>query len=244
MPSSGLAREIEHCYPEAAARLRVIANPVATEHFVRPPAFDRARQREAYGFSDQHVVLAFVALGDFERKGLGLLLDAVAALDAAARAAVRLLVVGGAVGEVAEYASLAAERGVGHAVRFTGLLQDVRPALWASDVFAFPSNYETFGLAAAQAAAAGLPVMACEGVHGLAEFVVHGRGGWLVARTHAAILGWLKQVLANPAALPDMGRVAAQAVRPYGRERFQELWRELLGEAAGDRLPQPAPESA
>ena len=144
VPSRGLAREIELAYPEAAGKLHVIANPVDVDHFARPASFDRARQRAAHGFLAHHVVLVFVALGDFERKGLGLLLDGVAALDAAGRNAVRLLVVGGNAGEVGEFASHADARGIGDAVRFTGLQRDVRPSLWAGDVFAFPSIYETF----------------------------------------------------------------------------------------------------
>ena len=240
VPSRGLAREIELAYPEVAGKLRVLANPVDIDHFARPPAFDRARQRAGHGFLAHHVVLVFVALGDFERKGLGLLLDAVAELDEAGRDAVRLLVVGGNAGEVAGFASHAHDGGIGDAVRFTGLQRDVRPSLWAGDVFAFPSIYETFGLAAAQAAAAGLPVMACEGVHGLSDFVLPGQGGWLLPRTREAIGEWLRDVLAVRETLPAMGRVAAQAVRPYAPAEFQARWREALADVVRDHVPQAA----
>ena len=228
VPSRGLAREIAADYPAAAGKVRVIANPVAIDRFARPSAFDRAAGRAGQGFADEHVVLAFMALGDFERKGLGLLLSALAALPLAERAVVRLLVIGGHADEIAGFAQLAAVLGVDACVRFVGMQADVRPFLWISDAFAFPSNYETFGLAAAQAAAAGLPVMACDGVHGLEEFVVDGVNGWSIARRHDAVVAWMARVVAERASLPHMGRAAMESVQPYSQQRFQARWVELV----------------
>jgi glycosyltransferase involved in cell wall biosynthesis len=228
VPSRGLARELASDYPEIADRLRVIANPVAVERFERPPAFDRASARAAHGFQDEQVVLAFMALGDFERKGLGLLLAALAALSEPERRGLGLLVIGGQPGEIAEFAALASALDVSACVRFAGLQADVRPSLWLADAFAFPSSYETFGLAAAQAAAAGLPVMACEGVHGLEDFVVDEVNGWRIARSHHAMVAWLRRVLDERAALPRMGGAAVDAVRSYATPAFQARWRDLF----------------
>ena len=228
VPSHGLAREIAIDYPGVASKLRVIANPVAIEHFARPDGFDRAAARAANGFAADNVVLGFMALGDFARKGLGLLLAALADLNADGRATVRVLVVGGQAGEIAEFARLACELGVECCVRFVGLQRDVRAFLWACDAFAFPSAYEIFPLAVAQAAAAGLPVMVCEGVHGVEEFVADGVNGWVIARRRDAVLGWMNRVLADRGALPGMGLAAAQAVRPYALAAFQERWKELV----------------
>ena len=228
VPSRGLAREIALDYPAVSAKVRVIANPVDIDHFARPAAFDRAGARAAQGFVDADVVLAFMALGDFERKGLGLLLSGLAALSSSDRAVVRLLVIGGRPGEIAGFADLAAALNVTDRVRFVGLQADVRPFLWIGDAFAFPSNYETFGLAAAQAAAASLPVMACDGVHGLEEFVVDGVNGWSIARRHDAVVAWMARVVAERAALPHMGRAATDAVQPYAQQQFQARWVDLV----------------
>jgi len=182
-------------------------------------------------------VLGFMALGDFARKGLGLLLAALADLPVAERAALRVLVVGGQAGEIAEFARLAADLGVAALVRFVGLQRDVRPFLWACDVFAFPSAYETFGLAVAQAAAAGLPAMVCDGVHGVEEFIVDGHNGWIIARRHEAIVAWLGCVLADRAAMPRMGLAAAQSVRPYALPVFQARWSELVAAVVRGDVP-------
>jgi glycosyltransferase involved in cell wall biosynthesis len=243
VPSRGLARELASDYPHVASRIRVIANPVAVERFERPATFDRAAARASHGFDDGQVVLAFMALGDFERKGLGLLLSALAALPEADRHGLGLLVIGGQPGEIADFAALAAGLGVATCVRFAGLQADVRPGLWLADAFAFPSSYETFGLAAAQAAAAGLPVMACEGVHGLEDFVVDDVNGWRIARSHHAVVAWLRRVLDERAALGRMGQAAADAVRPYATPAFQARWRDLFASMLADAA-RPATEIA
>jgi glycosyltransferase involved in cell wall biosynthesis len=58
--------------------------------------------------------------------------------------------------------------------------------LAASDVFIAPSTLESFGIAALEACAAGVPVLGREGT-GLSEFVVDGAGGLLV-RNDAAMV--------------------------------------------------------
>ena len=224
VPSRGLARELAREYPDCAAKLQVIANPVAAEHFARPPDFDREAQRGAQGFEPTHLVLGFMALGDFERKGLGLLLQALARLPAARRASVRLIVIGGQPGEIREFSHAAEGLGVAEAVRFVGMHADVRPLLWACDVFAFPSAYETFGLAVMQAAASGLPVMVCDGLHGIEEFVIDGHNGWSIARDPVAILAWLQRVQDERDQLPRMGRHAVESLKTCAPAGFQARW--------------------
>ena len=228
VPSQGLAREIAQDYPEAAGRLHVIPNPVAIAHFSRPAAFDRAGRRSALGSSDDETVLGFMALGDFERKGLGLLLSAVSALPWTDQKLVRIVVIGGRAGEIAEFESLATGLGVADRITFVGLQRDVRPFLWACDAFAFPSIYEIFSLAVMQAAAASLPVLVCDGVYGSEEFVVDGLNGWSVERSREAVLAWLVRVLSERTELPRMGQAAAVSVAPYALAAFQRRWTNLV----------------
>jgi len=239
VPSRGLAREIAADYPAATAKVRVIANPVAIEYFTRPVTFARASARASHGFDDSHIVLGFMALGDFARKGLGLLLAALADLPVADRVALRVLVIGGQAGEIAEFVRLTTDLGVEVLVRFVGLQRDVRSFLWVCDAFAFPSSYETFGLAVAQAAAAGLPAMVCDGVHGVEEFIVDGHNGWVIARRHEAIVAWLARVLVDRASMPRMGLAAAESVRPYALPVFQARWLELIAAVVRGDVPQP-----
>jgi len=234
VPSVGLARELAAEYPSNAAKVRVLANPVAIAHFHRPAAFDRAAQRAESGFDAAHLVLGFMALGDFERKGLGLLLGALAASAPAQRTVLRVLVIGGHASEIAAFEALAASLGVGVCVRFVGMQKDVRPHLWACDLFAFPSAYEIFSLAVMQAAAAGLPVLVCDGVYGSEEFVVDGHNGWSIARESAAVSAWLARVLAERDRLPRMSEAAVESIQCYDTRTFQARWTAVIGNLLHD----------
>jgi N-acetyl-alpha-D-glucosaminyl L-malate synthase BshA len=73
---------------------------------------------------------------------------------------------------------LARERGVHDDVRFLGKQEPVEEILSIADVFVMPSGSETFGLAALEAMACGVPVVASE-IGGLPELVVDGETGYL-----------------------------------------------------------------
>jgi glycosyltransferase involved in cell wall biosynthesis len=230
VPSLGLARELASEYPACSSKLRVLANPVATSHFRQPPDFDKIAQRRVFGFDPGHLVLGFMALGDFERKGLGLLLQALAELASPQRQQLRILVIGGHAGEIAEFEALAARLGLAACVRFVGMQKDVRRHLWVCDVFAFPSTYEIFSLAVIQAAAAGLPVLVCNGVYGSEEFVVDGHNGWVVERNTSAVGAWLHRLTSERHRLPDMSAAAVLSVKRYDLETFQTCWTELISD--------------
>jgi glycosyltransferase involved in cell wall biosynthesis len=143
------------CPELVGRRIRVIPNPVDIE----------PHQSATGGTGIQPVQFSFCALGNVERKGLRLILEAFARIS---DVDVHLTVIGGTTGEVRDYERLA----MGDRVRFVGFQNDVRPYLLASHAFLFPSAYEVFPLVCLQAAAAGLPLL------------VTGAMGW---RIHA---GW------------------------------------------------------
>lgn len=227
VPSHGLARELTAQYPQVAERIVTIANPVALDRFARPAGHDRGTLRRSLGLEDGHVVLGFMALGDFARKGLGILIEALGSLPPAQRTPVRFLVIGGQAGEIESFKALAARHGVGEHLVFVGMQADVRPYLWAADVFAFPSAYEIFSLAILQAAAAGLPVLVSQGLYGAEEFVVDRHNGWQVARNPQAVAAWMQTMLAERDRLPAMAEQAVQSVQQYSNEAFVQRWTQL-----------------
>lgn len=224
VPSQGLARELVATYPHTAGRVALLPNPVDLAHYGRPDGPDRAELRQRLNLPLDATLFCFVALGDFDRKGLDLLLPALASLGAKAH----LVVVGGRPGEIASWVARAGEFGVASQVHFVGLQADVRPYLWASDAYAFPSAYEIFSLAILQAAAAGLPVIVSRGLYGAEEFVIDGENGWLVERSAEAIAAALREACADPARRAAMGARARGAVQRYSREAFVQRWRELF----------------
>jgi len=89
----------------------------------------------------------------------------------------RLILVGdGPEAPVAE--ETAAELDVLDRVTFVGVVDRVAPLLEAADLFLLPSATESFGLAALEAMASGVPVIASD-VGGLPEVVEHGTSGYL-----------------------------------------------------------------
>src|SRR2546421_202868 len=66
-------------------------------------------------------------------------------------------------------------------VRFLGKVDDVAEILRGSDLFLLPSETESFGLAALEAMACAVPVLA-SAVGGLPEVVVHGETGFLTPK--------------------------------------------------------------
>ncbi len=224
-PSWGLKRELMSHYGIDASRIEVLANPVDIDRFTRPGGFDREAARANQRVKSDQILMAFMALGDFERKGLGLVLKGMAACTPEQRQRLALLVIGGHADEIESFTAQARALGLGDQVRFVGMQQDVRPYLWAADVFAFPSAYEIFSLAILQAAAAGLPVLVSQGLYGAEEFVEPGRNGWVAPRTVEGVTAALQDMSQLiPVRLQALSEGARESVQQYSKETFVQRW--------------------
>jgi N-acetyl-alpha-D-glucosaminyl L-malate synthase BshA len=73
---------------------------------------------------------------------------------------------------------LCRELGIFEQTRFVGKQQDMEEIYAIADLFLLPSEYESFGLAALEAMAAGSPVIATQ-AGGLPEIVIQGENGYL-----------------------------------------------------------------
>ncbi len=228
-PSSGLAMELQREYPFASDKIRIISNPVDLKRLRQPPEFDRAAFRRQLGFSGTDTVLAFAALGHFERKGLPLLLEAIARV---ARRDLGLIVVGGEERLIAEYKRRVRLLGIQNQVRFVGMQCDLGPYFWAADGFAFPSSYETFSLVSFEAAAAGLPLLVTR-LYGVEELLVHGMNGFELPRDPEGIAEMLARFLwLTPAERLEMGTVSRRRAESYSVERFAGNWRSFYRQIA------------
>lgn len=108
--------------------------------------------------------------------------------------------------------------GIEQNIQWFGVLkqEEVYKLYSIMDVFVMPSIYEGFGLTAAEAMAAGLPVVASS-VEGLSEVVVDKETGYLFAPGDSrALAEKLIELLSNPEKRIEVGR--------KGRERVQELF--------------------
>lgn len=236
VPSHGLAREITANFGSSVGRkIHVIGNAVDVVKMRVPPDFDRASLRAEHGFRESDLVLSFVALGHFERKGLPLLLEAI---QSAGNQDIKLLVVGGTRSTIEEYQRRADRLGILNQVCFVGTRQDIRPYLWMSDSFALPSAYETFSVATFEASAAGLPVLVNH-LYGVEDYVVDGENGWVVDRNVENIAAILRQLQEKRTDLPAMGARGEAAVESYDFPHFISQWQTFFTQLRSGRSVTP-----
>jgi glycosyltransferase involved in cell wall biosynthesis len=227
VPSRGLAKELSRAFPFTANKIHVISNAVDVDGLGRPASFDRTGFRSEFGFGTQDAVFLFAALGQFERKGLPLLLEALKDVDLGRT---KLMVVGGAPDLVASYKDKARRLGLNGAVVFTGMRSDMRPYLWSADAFILPSSYETFSLVAYEAAAAGLPVIAPR-LNGIEELLREGENGYTIDRTREQVASALRTFTVLPEEKrAAMGRRASASAAEYNPAHFERKWRLFYNE--------------
>jgi glycosyltransferase involved in cell wall biosynthesis len=183
------------------------------------------------GARDGEVVVGCLGVLE-QRKGHRYLLEAAALLKA--RGLKLKYLVGGAGPLRAELEKRAAHEGLQDTVDFVGFVSDAPEFLAGVDVFVMPSLYEGLGVAALEAMAGGKPVIASR-VGGLAESVVDGETGILVAaRDSTALADAIAKLAGEPERGREMGRKGRVRVHEhFSMERMakrnEDFYYELLG---------------
>jgi glycosyltransferase involved in cell wall biosynthesis len=171
-------------------RMAIIPSGVDCSHFAPPPEAVRQQARTALGLRPHEIALGTVG-ALVARKGHRVLIDAMALMqvnEAMETARSRLHCFIGGDGPLRkELMQRIAERNLAGSVTLLGRVEDAATLLNALDVFVMPSLNEGLGVAALEATATGLPVVA-SAVGGLAEAVDDGSTGVLVKPGDPAIL--------------------------------------------------------
>jgi glycosyltransferase involved in cell wall biosynthesis len=131
------------------------------------------------------------------------------------------------------------ELGLAQAVRFLGFRRDIPRLLGALDIFAHPSRREPFGLAVAEAAAAGLPSVAYrEGA--MPELIVDGRTGFLAdAGDIAGLALRIDRLLDETELARAMGAAARERMlREFRPSDAGKAFARLVRAVAGDAAPE------
>jgi L-malate glycosyltransferase len=134
------------------------------------------------------------------------------------------------------------DAGAEDAVRFFGATSDVATILREADLLLMTSVLESFCVAAAEAMACGLPVVAAR-TGGLAEVVDDGTSGHLFpVGAHAPAADAVVELLARPSLRRRVGSAARRQAARFASERivprYETLYRNLL--ARGERDDRPA----
>jgi L-malate glycosyltransferase len=159
--------------------------------------------------------------------------DAVRALAQVRRSRPAVLVLVGDGPERDAVEALASSLGCRAAVGFAGERRALGSLFAHADLFLLPSAQESFGLAALEALASGVPVVASR-VGGVPEVVSHGKTGVLVpSGDPAAMAGAVLALLGEPSRRAAMGRAARAAALARFQPgplvaRVEDLYREVL----------------
>ncbi len=126
----------------------------------------------------------------------------------------------------------ARELGIASRVELPGATREIRQEYAAARIFALSSAYESFGLATAEALAAGLPAIGFADCPGTNELIQHGVNGLLAdpANRVAGMAAALDRLIGSP---EDRERMAASAPASISRlsvEHVADRWEELLSQ--------------
>ncbi|GGI46678.1 UDP-glucose:(heptosyl)LPS alpha-1,3-glucosyltransferase [Agromyces flavus] len=222
---------LRRTYGRVHPPITVIPNGVDLDRFRPPSDVERREARERFRLDDEDRVAVFVG-HEFDRKGLPLVLEALAAAST-----VLLMVVGGNARLLAQAQAAATRLGVADRVLFVGQQGDVRPFLAAADMFVLPSHYESSGLVFLEALASGLPVVATR-VGAAAELVRDGQNGFLVGGDPRDIADRLEHLAAEDLA-PWRERARA-SVAGWTWTDVARRYLELAEQIAAERAPSGA----
>jgi glycosyltransferase involved in cell wall biosynthesis len=212
-PSAGVDKGFSWLPP---GRRVVIHNPVRLEEDDEAVA--------PRGFPWPHTVLA---MGRLEaEKGFDLLVDAFGRL-AADFPDWGLAILGeGSLRQ--KLSAQVAALGLGDRVRLPGVM-DSAAALRYGELFVLSSRHEAFGLALAEAMAAGLPVIAADCPSGPAEIIQGGEDGLLVpAEDAAGLAAAMRQLMADPAQRRRLGDAARAAARRFDLDIVIQSWEQVI----------------
>jgi UDP-glucose:(heptosyl)LPS alpha-1,3-glucosyltransferase len=141
-----------------ASMIRVVYPGVdPARYHPRPRTPGALLLRRNLGVSDDDVLAGLVTSGDWSKRGVA---DFIKALGALSRSGVRVHgVVTGKERVKGRYRALAAHQGVADRVHFLPLRESLAEVYGALDVFAYPAQFEEFGMCVQEAMACGLPVI-------------------------------------------------------------------------------------
>jgi len=198
------------CGVEAPGRIRTVLNGIDLRRFA---GLDGRLARAQLGFAPDDVLIGGVGRL-YVFKGFEYLLRALPPVFVDFPRA-RLILCG--TGPLESRLRGECERaGIADRVHFLGFREDIPQVMAALDVFVQPSLREGLSISLIEAAAAGLPSVACT-ITGNAEIVRHGQTGILVPPADPAALGAaVRSLLEDPEAAREMGRAA----RRHAEARF------------------------
>jgi glycosyltransferase involved in cell wall biosynthesis len=227
-----------HGARSGAARLRIDPDRFGVTYngidfSLLEPVRAAAGVRASLGLSSEFVIGTAAILKDWKR--IDRLLHALAAVRQTASLPVRLLVVGEGP-ERQRLEALARDLALQDDVLFAGLQDHIADYLQVMDAFCLPSSgRESFGNAAIEAMAVGVPTIVFADSPGLLEHVDHEQTGFVV-ETQEDLVQTLQRLIADPQLRADIGQRGRVRIRErYTPARAARAYEELYAAALAAR---------
>ncbi|MHC5067469.1 MAG: N-acetyl-alpha-D-glucosaminyl L-malate synthase BshA [Planctomycetota bacterium] len=219
-PSRWLAEQMQHHFGLDAERVAVIPNFVDLERFTPR---DRPEVRAALAADGERIICHASNFRPVKRVA-----DVIHAFAVIRERMPAVLALAGDGPELGAAEELARELGVRQHVRLLGRCENIEEVLQASDLFLLPSNAESFGLAALEALACGVPVIGYA-VGGLGEVVEDGVSGYLCPLGADTCLGTVAaDLLADEARYGAMRVSARQAAERFAPAHLTDSYESAL----------------
>jgi len=178
-------------------------------------------------------VFAYLGRLDVENKGLDLLLEAFGQI--AGEAETRLILVGPDFNQGRQFLEQRASRlGCENKIHFSGLQTGAAKwgALKMADAFVFPSRWEAFGIALAEAAGMGLPTIVSDKINIAPELAAR-RAALISPLSPAVLAGAMRKLMKDAAlqhSLADAGRLWVKEACSYesAGPRFEAFYESVL----------------
>jgi glycosyltransferase involved in cell wall biosynthesis len=231
--SNRVKGELLASFPYGPEEVQVIPNGVDTAAFKPYRSEEKQTLRAALGLPEHGRILLFMG-GDWPRKGLDLLIQAFNGIAGDFKD-VSLVIVG-------KGDQLAYNHAVSPAYRkrvyFAGKQNNPQEWFGASDLFVFPSSYETFSLVVHEAAAAGLTVLSTR-VGGVEDLIEDQVDGYYVDRDAEQIQRVLRHALTSGESAECGERARRKVLKLTWHstyEQMKSLYQELLQGRNKDQL--------
>ena len=116
-----------------------------------------------------------------------------------------------------------------------GTSNKIPKILQRSDIFAFPSAYEGFGLALGEAMSMGLPAVGYKSCSAVNELIQDGVNGFLCEEGPEDLAAKLDRLMGDRALRVRMGQAARESMQQYAPEAIWDAWEKLLEDIAAKK---------
>lgn len=225
--SAAVSASLVQWLPQLSDRVTVITNGIDIDAFASAAPLDKAA---AFGVPEgTPVVLSVGRLSPIK--------DHMTMLRAMSLVPELHLAIVGSGSLDAKLRALARDLGVSQRVHFLGRRMDVPQLLRAADIYVQSSLWEGFGIAALEAMASGLPVVASQ-VPGLAD-VVADAGLLFPSQNPERLAECLRLLLHDSELRKRLSHAAQERAKQYSIDRtrdcYEQLYREMLAKGAAFR---------